>query len=160
MTASLDPNFLTNVSPTYMAELYAAYAKNPRSVEASWAAFFDGLGDDEATVLGEMAGASWTPEDNPFDFDALNETKTKPSAKSGGVSEAQMRAAAVDSIRAIMMVRAYRVRGHLEATLDPLGLEERADHPELNPLSYGFVEADLSREIFIDGVLGLSLIHI
>ncbi len=50
-----------------------------------------------------------------------------------------------DSIRAIMMIRAYRVMGHLAADLDPLGLAERKVHKELKPETYGFTDADLDR---------------
>ncbi len=55
-----------------------------------------------------------------------------------------------------MMIRAYRMRGHLHANLDPLGLEPRKDHEELHPGNYGFDEADYDRKIFIDNVLGLE----
>ena len=55
-----------------------------------------------------------------------------------------------------MMIRAYRMRGHLHANLDPLGLEPRPDHVELHPSSYGFEESDWDRKIFIDHVLGLE----
>ena len=53
-----------------------------------------------------------------------------------------------------MLIRAYRVRGHLEANLDPLGLKPKEPHAELDPRSYGFTEADMDRPIFIDNVLG------
>src|SRR3546814_17624720 len=56
-----------------------------------------------------------------------------------------------------MLIRAYRVRGHLEADLDPLGLKAIEPHPELDPKSYGFTEADMDRPIFIDKVLGLEV---
>ncbi len=52
------------------------------------------------------------------------------------------------------MIRVYRVRGHLEAQLDPLGLTVPEPHPELDPATYGFTEADMDRPIFIDNVLG------
>ena len=61
-----------------------------------------------------------------------------------------------DSMHALMMIRAYRMRGHLHANLDPLGLEPPKDREELHPAAYGFSEADYSRKIFIDGVLGLQ----
>jgi 2-oxoglutarate dehydrogenase E1 component len=61
-----------------------------------------------------------------------------------------------DSVRALMMIRAYRARGHLHAKLDPLGLSQGEPHPELDPASYGFTEADYDRKIFIDNVLGLE----
>ena len=62
----------------------------------------------------------------------------------------------LDSIRALMIIRAYRIRGHLIANLDPLGLTEHTPHPELDPKSYGFTDADMDRPIFIDKVLGLD----
>ena len=65
-----------------------------------------------------------------------------------------LKRAARDSLRAMMLIRAYRVRGHLEANLDPLGLKPRAKHAELDPRTYGFTEADMDREIFIDNILG------
>ena len=61
-----------------------------------------------------------------------------------------------DSVRALMMIRAYRMRGHLHADLDPLAIEPRKDHEELHPSSYGFTDADWDRKIFIDNVLGLE----
>ncbi len=61
-----------------------------------------------------------------------------------------------DSVRALMLIRAYRVMGHLAADLDPLGLAERRAHRELKPETYGFTEADLDRPIFLDRVLGLE----
>ena len=61
-----------------------------------------------------------------------------------------------DSVRAIMLIRAYRIRGHLIANLDPLNLQQKSDHSELNPETYGFTKKDYSRKIFLDGVLGLQ----
>jgi 2-oxoglutarate dehydrogenase complex, dehydrogenase (E1) component, and related enzymes len=64
--------------------------------------------------------------------------------------------AAKDSVRAIMLIRAYRIRGHLIANLDPLGLMKREEHSELKIETYGFTKNDLNKKIFIDGVLGLQ----
>jgi hypothetical protein len=65
-----------------------------------------------------------------------------------------MRAATIASLRALMLIRSYRVRGHLEARLDPLGLQIPRPHAELDPRSYGFTDNDLDKPIFIDNVLG------
>ncbi|MBM3506646.1 MAG: hypothetical protein FJX64_02775 [Alphaproteobacteria bacterium] len=65
-----------------------------------------------------------------------------------------MRQAALDSIRARMLIRAFRVRGHLGANLDPLGLSGGTRHPDLDPATYGFAPADFDRAIFLDGALG------
>ena len=67
-----------------------------------------------------------------------------------------MRAATLDSLRAVMLIRAYRIRGHLIADLDPLSLENKPLHPELDPATYGFTDDDWDRPIFINYVLGLE----
>jgi 2-oxoglutarate dehydrogenase E1 component len=59
-----------------------------------------------------------------------------------GKTQEEIRAAAQDTARALMLIRAYRIRGHLEADLDPLGLEAPGAHPELDPATYGFTDAD------------------
>ena len=58
-----------------------------------------------------------------------------------------------------MMIRAYRIRGHLVADLDPLGMRDEPQRiPSLIPrASYGFTDADMDRPIFIDNVLGLQV---
>ena len=64
--------------------------------------------------------------------------------------------ASKDSVRAIMLIRAYRIRGHLIANLDPLSIQKQEEHSELKPESYGFLKSDYNRKIFLDGVLGLQ----
>jgi 2-oxoglutarate dehydrogenase E1 component len=68
----------------------------------------------------------------------------------------EVRRATMDSVRALMLIRAYRMRGHLAADLDPLKLKAPGTHPELDPASYGFTEADYDRSIYLDKVLGLE----
>ena len=63
---------------------------------------------------------------------------------------------AKDSVKANMLVRSYRIRGHLISNLDPLGLLKREEHPELKPESYGFSHKDLNKKIFLDGTLGIQ----
>src|SRR5438552_3407567 len=84
--------------------------------------------------------------------------KVKARAQAAGVdfSAAEVQQTTRDSIRALMLIRAYRARGHFYANLDPLGLEPHHDEEDLNPRSYGFTEADYDRKIFLDRVLGLE----
>src|SRR5258708_7258766 len=79
-------------------------------------------------------------------------------AQGGGVeiSAADVQQATRDSIHALMLIRAYRIRGAFHANLDPLGLEPAKDRSELDPRSYGFEEPDFDRRIFLDRVLGLE----
>jgi 2-oxoglutarate dehydrogenase E1 component len=86
---------------------------------------------------------------------AIAQTVKTDDKKAGetSISPQELRQRTLDSIRALMLIRAYRIRGHLIANLDPLGLQPRTHHPELDPASYGFQEQDLDRDIFIDHVL-------
>ncbi len=78
------------------------------------------------------------------------------TSRGAEISPGQVQQAARDSVRAIMMIRAYRARGHFHANLDPLGLQTVHGEVELDPASYGFTQADYDRKIFIDHVLGLE----
>ncbi|MEO8454250.1 MAG: 2-oxoglutarate dehydrogenase E1 component [Sphingomicrobium sp.] len=80
---------------------------------------------------------------------------TQRAAATGATSD-EIRLAAEDSIRAMMLIRTYRVRGHLAADLDPLGLTRREVPADLTPAWHGFTDADLDRPIFICGVLGFE----
>jgi 2-oxoglutarate dehydrogenase E1 component len=167
-------SFLQGHNAEYVEQLYARYADNPGAVDESWQAFFKSLGDAPADARAEAAGPSWAradwppaPSDDltaaldgqwPAEPEAAGKKiKEKAAEKGVALDEAQVRAAVLDSIRALMIIRAYRIRGHLIADLDPLGMRETKLHPELDPASYGFAAADMDRPIFIDNVLGLEV---
>jgi 2-oxoglutarate dehydrogenase E1 component len=158
-----DPTtFLSGPNAAFLTELYARYVADPESVDPSWRSFFAELADEAPNVLKDLTGASWAPR--PPGLLVNGHARETPAAvrENGGARFAErvdhdtIRAAATDSVRALMLIRAYRVRGHLEANLDPLRLKPRQKHPELDPASYGFTEADMDRPIFIDNVLGLE----
>ena len=156
MTQASDAtSFLSRSNSVFVEQLYARYLKNPASVDPSWQAYFDELGDDVDDVTAALQGASWAPTHTVAPTLDLIDGDEMPAATSGIDAEAA-RSATLDSVRALMLIRAYRVRGHLMADLDPLKIEGGDAHPELDPASYGFTDADLDRPIFIDGVLGLD----
>ena len=168
-------SFMQGQNAEYLDQLYAQYAGNPSAVDAAWAEFFSQLGDNELDVKAEAQGPSWARTDwPPVPSDDLTaaltgewpmaETKAagekiakKAQEKGVEVSDEQIKRAVLDSIRALMLIRAYRIRGHLVADLDPLGMRANTPHPELDPKTYGFTEADMDRPIFIDNVLGLQV---
>jgi 2-oxoglutarate dehydrogenase E1 component len=167
-----ETSFLYGANAAFVEDLYARWAENPASVEPSWAAFFATLSDQADQVKRAAQDPAWTPKPAPavrpewlsaIDGQwptvapAVEAKMTKAiEAKAPGSSAEAVRAATLDSLRAIMMIRAYRMRGHLAANLDPLGLEPKASAPELDPSTYGFSEADYDRPIFLDFVLGLE----
>jgi 2-oxoglutarate dehydrogenase E1 component len=140
----------------FISDLYARWIERPDSVDSSFGELFAALNDEARSVLTDATGASWAPRsfevEPPDAKQAAKPAGAKPGAKP--VPAEQLRAATLDSIRALMMIRVYRVRGHLEAQLDPLGLTVPRPHPELDPATYGFTAADMDRPIFIDKVLG------
>ncbi|MBI1180792.1 MAG: 2-oxoglutarate dehydrogenase E1 component [Alphaproteobacteria bacterium] len=170
----LDPaqsDILNGANASFLETLYDRYESDPASVGPEWRRWFDGLSTGVAGSLagdgnGADAGPSWKRSDWPVQangdltaaLDPGMPAPVAPAAKGKGaaVSTAQVRDAAVDSLRALTLIRSYRVRGHLLANLDPLGLAVPADHPELDPESYGFREADLDRPIYIDGLFGFE----
>ncbi|WP_120499527.1 2-oxoglutarate dehydrogenase E1 component [Roseovarius sp. EL26] len=169
-------SFMQGHNAEYLEQLYARYANDPNAVDEAWQAFFAQLGDDQGSVTAEAAGPSWGRADwppEPMDdiTGALNgEYPAAPEAKDAGkkikakaeaagvdVSDDAIKRAVLDSVRALMLIRAYRIRGHLIANLDPLDLFEKPFRPELDPKSYGFAREDMDRPIFIDNVLGLEM---
>jgi 2-oxoglutarate dehydrogenase E1 component len=144
-------------------------------VDAAWADFFRQMGDAKPDVEREAEGPSWARTDWPpmptddltsaltgewAEIDAKaagDKIKDKAVSKGVEVSEDQIKRAVLDSLRALMLIRAYRIRGHLAANLDPLGMRTASTHPELDPKTYGFAESDMDRPIFIDNVLGLQM---
>ena len=166
-------SFMQGHNAEYLEQLYARFANDPNAVDAAWAEFFRQMGDTEVDVKREAEGPSWARSDwPPAPSDELTSAldgqwpaepekageKIKAKAEAAGVevTDDQVKRAVLDSLRALMIIRAYRIRGHLVADLDPLGMRDATPHPELDPKSYGFTEADMDRPIFIDRVLGLE----
>ena len=88
--------------------------------------------------------------------DAVIAKAAGEKAAAAGADPQAIRRAAEDSIRAMMLIRTYRVRGHLAAKLDPLGLHHSEIPADLTPAYHGFEPDDLDRPIHICGVLGFQ----
>jgi len=166
-------SFLYGGNAAYMDDLYARFEADPAALDAQWRDFFESLKDGRSEVLQSARGASWKlpnwPQPAGDDLTvalaggwneverALGE-KLRAVAQTGGVemTPVEVQQATRDSIQALMLIRAYRVRGQLHADLDPLKLQPPRDRRELDPKSYGFSEADYDRAIFLDRVMGLE----
>lgn len=167
-------SFLYGGNATYIEDLYNRFKTDAKSIDPTWASYFSRLGDSSADVAANAEGPSWQRQDWPQSANgelvsALDGNWGEIAVKTGAALTKKAAAEGApapnpvdvmqstrDSIRAIMMIRAYRSRGHLHADLDPLKLKDDEPSPELDPRTYGFTEADYSRKIFIDNVLGLE----
>jgi len=172
-----ETSFLYGANAAFIEELHAKWADNPASVSAEWRAFFDQLRDQADVVRQNARAGAWGrstatepteatavfdgrwPEPAPAPAKGAKAPAGKPAAAAPAApaaSAVDVRAAAHDSIRALMLIRAYRIRGHLQANLDPLGIEPPVQNAELTPEHWGFSAADMDRPIYLDGVLGLE----
>jgi len=161
-------SFLFGANAPFIEELYARWQEDANGVDAEWRTFFEALGEQNPDATEDLRGASWAtnrtrvigavdPEHlpSPANRNVKGNGAAAPSPLAGRTDE-EIRAAAQDTARALMLIRAYRIRGHLEADLDPLGLVRQAPHRELDPATYGFGEADWDRPILIFGSLALG----
>jgi len=166
-------SFLDGANATYIDEMYARYEADPSSVDPEWQSFFKSLNDAPADVEKNARGPSWekpnwplSPSDeltNALDGNWAQVEKVmgdkiakRAATAAAPASNQDILQATRDSVRALMLIRAYRMRGHFHAKLDPLGIQEQIGHEELDPHSYGFTDADYDRKIFLDHVLGLE----
>ncbi|MPZ34809.1 MAG: 2-oxoglutarate dehydrogenase E1 component [Rhodospirillales bacterium] len=165
-------SFLFGANAPFIEELYARYLGDPNTVDSEWRTFFEALAEQQSDVLAEVRGASWAPNGarvigavDPETLPPPANRNVKGNGKANGAAlpallagqtEEAIRASALDTSRAFLLIRSYRIRGHLEADLDPLGLIKRELHRELDPATYGFGEADWDRPILIFGSLGLG----
>jgi len=171
-----ETSFLYGSNASFIEDLHEKWAADPASVSGEWRAFFDQLRDNAESVKASGAAGAWgrpvttepseatgvfdgrwpAPKADPKKPGAAAAAPAPAAAPDAAVLAEAVRTAAHDSIRALMLIRSYRVRGHLQASLDPLGIEQPPSNPELTPEFYGFSEADLDRPIFLDGVLGFQ----
>ena len=165
-------SFLYGGNAAYIEDLYARYEVDPNSVDAEWQVFFRSLKDERAEVIKNSTGPSWkrpnlvhaggemiaalTSDWSEVEKSVGDKIKSKAQSRGVEISAADVQQATRDSIHALMLIRAYRIRGHFHAKLDPLGLEPEKSEEELDPRSYGFTDADMDRKIFLDKVLGLE----
>ena len=156
----MDDSFLTGTNATFVAELYQRWKQTPNSVSSDWSDWFTNL-DELSSEHFEEKSPSWgKPKSKVIganDPDASIKAVAKGIAGNRDLLAGDVRSATLDSLRAIMLIRAYRIRGHLLAKLDPLNLQDEEIHPELDPETYGFSSEDYDRPIFINYVLGLEI---
>ncbi len=149
----MNDTFLNSANAPYIAELYSKYINDPESVDTTWKDFFNNLNEDDYSVLKDFGGPEW--KERPSSIIDKNYI-TKVIKSNTNYNSEEFRISTLDSIRALRLIRAFRINGHLIADLDPLGISEREYPQELDYKSYGFNESDLEKEIFIDGSLGLE----
>ena len=150
-------SFLEGSNSSFIEELYLNYIKNPENVPQSWREFFDGLDEDQKIIQTEIQGPSWSPKKNNISqiIDKVkisaedNFTKKELSSNGDLTTRDGYEKEKEQSVKAIALIRAYRIRGHLIANLDPLGMMERKYLNELHPSNHGFQKEDYNKKIYL-----------
>ena len=117
-------SFLAGNNSEFINEFYADYLSDPKSLPESWRLFFDGLSEDKTIVYENLKGPSWSPEKKIKKI-ISNQNNSKETKKTTIVDSQDIKQATKDSVRSIMLIRAYRIRGHLISNLDPLSLQKK-----------------------------------
>ncbi len=142
----------SNLNLAFVEELYTDYLRDPASVPADWQEYFKQIANGDYVHGKARLGPSFEaasifnpPADRRFEVEAF-------------APREENRANTLQD-RVSQLIRAYRVRGHMIAQVDPLGIP-RPTPPELDPSYYGFNEADMDRRfsceiLAVDGTLTL-----
>jgi|TARA_B110000438_G_scaffold302521_1_gene360437 2-oxoglutarate dehydrogenase E1 component len=153
-------SFLQNSNGPFIKELYLKYLENPKSIPESWSEFFNGLDENQENIKKEILGPSWAPKKNDIikrvalEKDVLldKEITINENSKSQEKYEKEKE----QSVKAIALIRAYRIRGHLIANLDPLKMMERKYLHELHPEDHGFKKEDYNKKIYLHEYMDLG----
>ncbi len=133
-------------------------------VDASWGQFFSQLGEQASVLEANRRAVPWKRSDWPLPFQSDEvdgsglEERIRSQAQTQGAapSNGAIAQAVHDSVRAAYLIRAFRIRGHFHARLDPLSLSSKPCPEELEPQAYEFAPEDFDRKIFINKMLGLE----
>jgi len=142
-------SFLQGGNSPFIKDLYLKYLNDPKSIPTSWAEFFDGLDEDQEIIKKEILGPSWSPKKKiNFTTDHTQVQKSK-NIESNKVTITESNIEKEQSVKAIALIRAYRIRGHLISNLDPLGMMDRKYLEDLHPADHGFKKEDYNKKIYV-----------
>ena len=154
-------SFLNKSNSAFIERMYLKFVNRDADLPESWKDYFEGIGDELNVIAKEINGPSWGPKKNKIDIDELqkkidqkeNNLENNIVDRSGKFNYQVLADSNKDSISAVSLIRAYRLRGHLLANLDPLGMRESDYLDELHPEFYGFKKENYDKKIFLNGVI-------
>ena len=143
-------SFLNKSNSAFIEEMYIKYIEKDPNLPKSWREYFEDLNDDIESIIKEVEGPSWAQRKKVN----LDKITNELAGQNQNISTSQ--SSITQSIKAIALIRAYRIRGHLIANLDPLGMMERNYIHELHPQDHGFKKEDYNKKIFIGSYLNTT----
>ncbi len=150
-------SFLNKSNSAFIEQMYLKYINNDPDLSESWREYFSGMEDGMEEVIKEINGPSWKTFSKKIDLDEIQkkiELQEKKHFNNNEKFNFQVVANSnKDSISAVALIRAYRLRGHLLAKLDPLEMMRSEYLDELHPDYYGFKKNDYDKKIILNGVI-------
>ncbi len=126
-------SFLAGNNSEFINEFYADYLSDPNSLPESWRKFFDGLSDNEKLIYEDLKGPSWSRAKKIKKPSSKDDKRISTEKDQSNLNFESIKQASKDSVRAIMLIRAYRIRGHLIANLDPLSIQKKKRAYRIKP---------------------------
>ena len=151
-------SFLNKSNSSFIEEMYLKFIEKDPSLPLSWEIYFKSLGEELSSVVKELEGPTWKPNKKKIKINITQHEKESDIdlnnlKSSTDINNQILEKSKIDSIKAIALIRAYRIRGHLIANLDPLGMMERKYIHELHPEDHGFKKEDYNKKIFLHSYL-------
>ena len=150
-------SFLNKSNSAFIEQMYLKFINKDPELPESWANYFEGIGEEVKVIASEINGPSWGPAKAKIDIDELqkkieiednNKVNNEKIDSSEKFNFQLLADSNKDSISAVALIRAYRLRGHLLANLDPLEMRESEYLDELHPEFYGFKKQNYEKKIF------------
>ena len=143
-------SFLSKSNSAFIEDMYLKFIENDPKLPESWKKYFENLDEDLNLIVKEIEGPSWKGKRRKINIDKkLSEDNNFYYKDEINKDNKEIEKDKADTIRAIALIRAYRIRGHLIANLDPLGMMERKYLHELHPSDHGFNKEDYDKKIFL-----------
>ncbi len=143
-------SFLSKSNSAFIEEMYLRYIENDNSLPSSWKDYFETLGEELDTIVKEIEGPTWKPQKKKINVQISEEKSTfEKNENKLSIKQEDSEKAKSDTIKVVALIRAYRIRGHLIAKLDPLEMMERKYLHELHPADHGFKKEEYDKKIYL-----------
>ncbi len=149
-------SFLNKTNSAFIEEMYVKFINKDPSLSESWIEYFSSVDEDMKILVDEINGPSWKPFSKKINIEDVEKTAKENEKNKDNSSKFNFQVIAnsnKNSISAVALIRAYRLRGHLLSKLDPLELMKSEYLDELHPEYYGFKKEDYDKEIFLNGII-------
>ncbi len=149
-------SFLNKSNSAFIEEMYIKFINKDPTLSESWIEYFSEIGEDMQVIVNEINGPSWKPFSKKINISDVKNKAKENEKLEDNANKFNFQVIAnsnKNSISAVALIRAYRLRGHLLSKLDPLEMMQSEYLDELHPEYYGFKKEDYEKDIFLNGVI-------